>query len=86
LGLFNVCYSSAMTIGAPIGGLVLSRFGAPTLWFGTFAVALSAVAVYVAIHRSISLRLEAASDVASRPNVQQEFMEPDGGIVASGAQ
>ena len=67
MGLFSMCYSSALTIGAPIGGAVLHRFGATTLWIGTFAVALAAVAVYAAIFRSITLRMTTAADQQLEP-------------------
>ncbi len=56
LGLFSMCYASALTIGAPIGGEVLNRFGARPLWICTFAVAMVAVIVYISIYRSITDR------------------------------
>ncbi|PAY18583.1 hypothetical protein CKO51_15505 [Rhodopirellula sp. SM50] len=57
LGLFTMCYASALTIGAPIGGTVLYRFGPTMLWMGTFLVAMIAVAVYVAIYASVTRRV-----------------------------
>jgi MFS family permease len=57
IGLFSVCYSSAMTIGAPIGGLILSRWGPTALWFSTFAIALTAVSVYISIRHAVTLRV-----------------------------
>ncbi|MCS7468944.1 MFS transporter [Stieleria sp. ICT_E10.1] len=57
LGIFTMCYASALTIGAPIGGAVLYRFGPTTLWTGTFVVAMMAVAVYGLIYASVTRRV-----------------------------
>lgn len=62
LGMFNMCYASAMTLGAPIGGEVLGRFGPQTLWGGTFVIAITAVVVYLTIHGAITERTGAARD------------------------
>lgn len=60
LGMFSMCYALAMTIGAPIGGEVLSRFGPTVLWSGTVVVAMSAVAVYCSIRPAVTRRIAAA--------------------------
>lgn len=57
LGLFGMCYALAMMIGAPLGGEVLSRYGSTVLWSGTFVVAVTAVAVYLAIRPAITRRI-----------------------------
>ncbi|MFK7820466.1 MAG: MDR family MFS transporter [Planctomycetaceae bacterium] len=56
LGLFSMCYSLALTIGAPTGGFVLERFGARALWRGCFVVAAFGVVAYAMAYRSITLR------------------------------
>jgi MFS family permease len=66
LGLFSMCYGLAMTIGAPLGGEVLSRFGATVLWSGTFVIAITAVAFYCALRQSITRRIALASDAIDR--------------------
>ncbi len=60
LGLFSMCYASALTIGAPIGGEVLARFGPEALWSCTFAVAMVAVTVYLIIYRPVTRRAQPA--------------------------
>lgn len=57
LGLFTMCYASALMIGAPIGGAVLARFGPTFLWIGTCLVAMSAVAVYALIYTTVTRRV-----------------------------
>lgn len=57
IGMFTLCYATALTIGAPIGGEVLSRFGPRVLWNGTFVIAMMAVVIYLLIHRSITARI-----------------------------
>ncbi len=56
-GLFTMCYATAVTFGAPLGGEVLHRLGPTALWTGVFLLALVAVAIYAAIHPLISKRL-----------------------------
>ena len=56
LGLFGMCYSSALTIGAPIGGSVLDRYGPAVLWTGSFLVAMLAIVIYAVIHPTITRR------------------------------
>jgi MFS family permease len=62
LGLFSMCYSSALMIGAPIGGEVLHRLGATALWTGTFLTAMSAVTVYLLIHSTVTRRVTVAME------------------------
>ena len=61
MGIFNMCFATALTIGAPLGGAVLSRYGPTVLWGGAFAVAMLAVSLYVLIHPAITARHTAAS-------------------------
>ncbi|MEO1617984.1 MAG: MFS transporter [Planctomycetota bacterium] len=60
MGLFSMCYATALTLGAPAGGELLSRFGPGTLWSVAAFVALLAVAVYISIYASIKQRLAAS--------------------------
>jgi predicted MFS family arabinose efflux permease len=57
-----MCFGLALTIGAPIGGMVLNRFGPRVLWLGTFGIAITAVVIYAMIHRTITQRVENAVD------------------------
>lgn len=56
LGLFTMCYSSALTLGAPAGGFILESYGASILWKCCFCVGAVAVCVYVAIRPRINAR------------------------------
>ena len=90
IGLFSVCYSSAMTIGAPIGGLVLSRWGPTALWLSTFAIALLAVSVYVAIRHSVTGRVQTAERDPPKPRcspaIEAEQEPEEAVLLPSGAQ
>jgi len=46
-GCFGVTFSLSLSIGAPLGGIVLERFGAETLWGGCTFTAILAVLVYL---------------------------------------
>lgn len=58
MGVFNMCFATALTIGAPLGGAVLNRYGPTVLWSAAFTVAMIAVALYVVIHAAVSARQE----------------------------
>ncbi|MGB7344432.1 MAG: MFS transporter [Pirellulaceae bacterium] len=60
LGIYTMSYALALTIGAPTGGKILTRFGPQALWMVAFVVASLAVVVYAVIHRSVSARVRAA--------------------------
>lgn len=49
MGMMTFSFSSALMIGSPLGGLVLSRLGGSALWIGSFAVALAGAALFAAI-------------------------------------
>ena len=49
LGVFSMCFSGAMMLGAPLGGMVLHHLGGPYLWGGAFAVALIAALLFGSI-------------------------------------
>jgi MFS family permease len=49
MGMMTFSFASALMIGAPLGGLVLERFGAGALWGGACGVALAGAALYAAI-------------------------------------
>ncbi|MBK8268692.1 MAG: MFS transporter [Planctomycetes bacterium] len=40
MGVFTMCWSSAMMIGAPLGGTVLKYYGGSTLWFSCFGLSM----------------------------------------------
>jgi MFS family permease len=49
LGVFSMCFSSATMLGAPLGGMVLSRWGGSHLWGGCVLVALIAAVLLLSI-------------------------------------
>ena len=53
MGAFTMSFSSAMMIGAPIGGFVLERYGGGGIWGGSFAVALVAALLYGSVRRHL---------------------------------
>ena len=54
MGIFGMCHAVGLTIGAPLGGEVLSRYGPQVLWPACSLVVLAAVAVYGPIYKSLS--------------------------------
>ncbi len=48
-GFLGMTCSLSLTVGAPLGGLVLSRFGPTPLWLGCVAIALLSVVLYTRI-------------------------------------
>lgn len=56
MGVFTMCYSSALMLGAPLGGEILNRYGGNYLWWGCFGVAMVAVVGYIAVYKSIKAR------------------------------
>lgn len=64
LGVFNLCFALALAVGAPLGGVVLHRYGAVVLWQGACLVALIAVVLYVAIHRAVTLRMHSGKSLS----------------------
>lgn len=57
LGVFSMCFSLALTIGSPVGGEVLHRYGPTRLWLSVFVIAAIAVALYAAIHPAVTRRM-----------------------------
>lgn len=57
LGLLSMCYALALMMGAPLGGEILHRYGAMTLWISAGALAMLGVALYAFIHAPISVRI-----------------------------
>ena len=65
LGLFGMMFGLAVTIGSPLGGQILTRFGAETLWIGTFAVSAAAVTLFLLVHGPITKRISAAQSAGN---------------------
>ncbi|MEL6104729.1 MAG: MFS transporter [Planctomycetota bacterium] len=57
LGMYTMSFACALTVGAPIGGRLLSDYGASVLWSVMFAIAAFAILAYLAIFRSVNRRL-----------------------------
>lgn len=60
VGMQGVCFGLSVTIGAPIGGLVLTQFGPSALWAGAFVIAIAATACYVLSRTAITQRIRLA--------------------------
>jgi MFS family permease len=58
LGVLDLCFSLSLTIGAPLGGELFSRFGATTLWTTCLSIGLVAAIIPVFILRLKTNRLE----------------------------
>jgi len=56
MGVFSMAFSSAIMIGAPLGGWVLERFGGPYVWGGCLAVGLLASLIYRSIRAAIAAK------------------------------
>ncbi len=52
-GVFSMCYSLAMMIGAPLGGLCMSRWGGRSVWVGCVVMGLFASAMFTLVGKSI---------------------------------
>ncbi|UCE59546.1 MAG: MFS transporter [Phycisphaerales bacterium] len=53
MGVFSMCFSVALMIGVPLGGMVLERFGGDHLWGGSAAVGMTAAALYWVVRRQM---------------------------------
>ncbi|MCA9215337.1 MAG: MFS transporter [Planctomycetales bacterium] len=60
MGIFSLCHSFGVAVGAPIGGQVLARCGAQVLWPTCFVVVLISVLIYCFVFVRMS-RQEAVS-------------------------
>ena len=65
MGVFSMCFSSALMLGAPLGGEVLDSLGPNVLWFGCAGVAALAAVLYLAAYRSIKARHGASAVTSS---------------------
>ena len=54
MGLIGMSFSTALAIGAPLGGMVLARLGPGYLWGGCLVVGLVACAMCIAIYRPLT--------------------------------
>ena len=61
LGTYTMSFACALTVGAPIGGHLLSDYGAPVLWSVMFGIAALAIMTYLLIFRRVTRRLEASA-------------------------
>ncbi|MBL8815440.1 MAG: MFS transporter [Planctomyces sp.] len=53
-GVFTMSHSVAMAVGPPVGGEILSRFGAASVWITTFFVILMAISIYCMIFQRLT--------------------------------
>lgn len=55
LGVASMCFSSAMMIGAPLGGIVFERFGGRQVWTATVAVSTFGAVMFLVVRRRIGI-------------------------------
>ncbi|MGD2109012.1 MAG: MFS transporter [Phycisphaerae bacterium] len=55
MGVFTVCFSCSMMVGAPLGGVVLDKLGGGWLWGGTLMIGLVSASVFAAVRRQIAV-------------------------------
>jgi len=60
MGAFGMCFSVALTLGAPLGGYMLAEFGTRALWGGGACLAAVGVGLYCVAYRAVSARSAAA--------------------------
>ncbi len=58
MGVLSMSFSGALAIGAPVGGMVLTRFGGGALWGGCLALSLVASALCLSIYRPLTRTAE----------------------------
>ena len=64
-GVISMMFALALMIGAPIGGIVLERYGAEFLWIGCAALGCLSVLLHAALYGPVTRRLTPpAPDVA----------------------
>ncbi len=61
LGVASTCFSGAMMIGAPLGGMVLERLGGRQVWVASFAVAMLGALLFFVVRQRIAIKPRAAS-------------------------
>lgn len=54
MGAYSMSFSMAMMLGAPIGGLVLTRFGGAALWGGCAAVGILSALLYAVVRTRVT--------------------------------
>lgn len=53
MGIFGISHSLSLTIGAPLGGEILARYGPNALWPGCFGLLLVTTALYIVMFRHL---------------------------------
>lgn len=68
MGVFSVCFSCAMMIGAPLGGIVLERWGGSWLWSGSLFVGLLGAVLYLIVRNRLAVQ-ETTTTESGEPTV-----------------
>ncbi|MEQ8768534.1 MAG: MFS transporter [Planctomycetota bacterium] len=55
-GVFSMCFGAAVTLGAPLGGVVLEKYGGHTLWVGCAVVAGASGVIFLGISGGMNRR------------------------------
>ena len=76
MGLFTMCYALALTIGAPLGGVILKRQGATFLWLTSAGVALLAVALFCIAYGPVTNRSYVSTMDESSSVTQNGELQP----------
>jgi len=65
MGAFGMSFATAMTIGVPLGGEVLSRFGGRWLWAGCLVCSFISAGLYLSVRRHLRPRSFANRDAVA---------------------
>lgn len=58
LGVFNLSHALSLMIGAPLGGVILAKFGPQVLWPGCFCLLIVTMALYVVLFSRLTVAAE----------------------------
>lgn len=63
MGIFNISHALSIALGAPLGGLILSRFGPTVHWPGCGLLLVITTGMYLSLFRRLELRAGAEKGV-----------------------
>ena len=56
MGVYAICFSAAMMVGAPVGGMILARLGGNYVWGGSAAVGMVAALAFWCVRNRVTPR------------------------------
>ncbi|MFQ5436899.1 MAG: MFS transporter, partial [Anaerolineae bacterium] len=76
LGVFSMVFSSANMLGAPLGGMMLQRWGGRLLWLVTCCLALAAAGLFVLLRPRLGSRDEGPGSAHAARAAPDETPDP----------